>query len=96
MQAIEKLQAHIQRGDIYEVNFCQEYFAEQATLNPLATFNHLHAISEPPFACYYRYEDCHLMSASPERFLKKVGENLSHNPLKVHEKEGVVWKKIIS
>ena len=29
LQAVEKLQAHIQRGDIYEVNFCQEYFAEE-------------------------------------------------------------------
>ena len=39
LQAVEKLQAHIQRGDIYEVNFCQEYFAEEVTLNPLTTFN---------------------------------------------------------
>ena len=71
MQAVEKLQAHIQRGDIYEVNFCQEYFAEEVTLNPLTTFNDLYAISEPPFACYYRYKDYYLMSASPERFFEK-------------------------
>ena len=70
LQAVEKF-VHIQGSDIYEINFCQEYFAEEANLNPIATFNDLHAISEPPFACYYRYEDCHLMSASPERFLKK-------------------------
>ena len=87
-QAVEKLQAHIQRGDIYEVNFCQEYFAEEATLNPLATFNHLYSISAPPFACYYRYEDCYLMSASPERFLKKVERKLISQPIKGTRKRG--------
>ena len=88
LQAVEKMQAHIQRGDIYEVNFCQEYFAEEATLNPIATFKDLHAISEPPFACYYRYEDCHLMSASPERFLKKAGPKLISQPIKGTRKRG--------
>ena len=88
LQAVEKLQVHIQKGDIYEINFCQEYFAEEVTLNPLATFNDLYAISEPPFACYFRYEDCHLMSASPERFLKKAGRKLISQPIKGTRKRG--------
>lgn len=86
--AVQKLQEHIQRGDIYEVNFCQEYFAANATLNPASVFNDLYAISEPPFACYYRYKDCHLMSASPERFLKKEGQKLISQPIKGTRKRG--------
>jgi anthranilate/para-aminobenzoate synthase component I len=27
---------HIQRGDIYEANFCMEFFAENAQIEPLA------------------------------------------------------------
>ena len=88
LQAVEKLQVHIQRGDIYEINFCQEYFAEDTTLNPVTIFNDLYAISEPPFACYYRYKDCHLMSASPERFLKKEGRKLISQPIKGTRKRG--------
>ena len=88
LQAVRKLQEHIQRGDIYEVNFCQEYFAEDTTLNAISVFNDLYAISEPPFACYYRYNDCHLMSASPERFLKKEGEKLISQPIKGTRKRG--------
>ena len=79
--------------DVYANNekaqeYWQEYFAEETTLNPIATFNDLHAISEPPFACYYRYEDCHLMSASPERFLKKIGRKLISQPIKGTRKRG--------
>ena len=88
LQAVEKLQVHIQRGDIYEINFCQEYFAEDTTLNPVTIFNDLYAISEPPFACYYRCKDCHLMSASPERFLKKEGRKLISQPIKGTRKRG--------
>lgn len=88
LEAVQKLQEHIQRGDIYEVNFCQEYFAEETTLNSISVFNDLYAISEPPFACYYRYNDYHLMSASPERFLKKEGEKLISQPIKGTRKRG--------
>ena len=88
LQAVEKLQVHIQKGDIYEINFCQEFFAEETTLNPVTIFNNLYAISEPPFACYYRYKDCHLMSASPERFLKKEGRKLISQPIKGTRKRG--------
>lgn len=88
LQSVHKLQEYIQRGDIYEVNFCQEYFSEDATLNPISVFKDLYTISEPPFACYYRYHDCHLMSASPERFLKKEGQKLISQPIKGTRKRG--------
>ena len=35
---VRKLQEHITRGDIYEINFCQEFFAEHAFINPLAIY----------------------------------------------------------
>ena len=88
LQAIEKLKIHIQRGDIYEINFCHEYFIEEAKLNPITIFNNLYAISKSPFACYYRYEDYHLMSSSPERFLKKSGQKILSQPIKGTRKRG--------
>ncbi len=41
---IDEILAHIQRGDIYEVNFCQEFYAENTTINPVEVYRHLNDI----------------------------------------------------
>ncbi|WP_228235884.1 anthranilate synthase component I family protein [Allomuricauda sp. M10] len=73
---------HIHRGDIYEANFCQEFYAEGIQLDPLEIYKKLNAISEPPFATFMRLDDHYLMCASPERFLKKVGRKIISQPIK--------------
>ncbi|WP_375324603.1 anthranilate synthase component I family protein [Flagellimonas sp. GZD32] len=73
---------HIHRGDIYEANFCQEFYAEQAEIEPWGTFQQLNHISEPPFAVFLRSKDQYLLCASPERYLKKVGEKVISQPIK--------------
>jgi para-aminobenzoate synthetase component 1 len=52
IDAVKKLQQHILRGDCYEVNFCQEFFATNAIINPLTVYNSLVAISPNPFSRY--------------------------------------------
>ncbi|WP_045474763.1 anthranilate synthase component I family protein [Winogradskyella sp. PG-2] len=74
--------AHIQRGDIYEANFCQEFYAEDSEINPLETFNKLNKISKPPFATFFKVEDKFLMSASPERYIKKERNMVISQPIK--------------
>lgn len=88
LSQVAQLQAHIQRGDIYEVNFCQEFFVKGAVLHPLSIFEKLYAISKPPFAAYYRLGKQHLMCASPERFMKKEGSRLISQPIKGTRKRG--------
>ena len=56
-QRFEKLQQHIFRGDIYEVNYCQEFFAQNVVLNPISVYQNLYSVSKPPFAAYYRCQD---------------------------------------
>ncbi len=73
---------HIHRGNIYEANFCTEFFAENVSLDTLKAFKELNDISEPPFAVYARLNKYHVMSASPERYLKKVGSQLISQPIK--------------
>ena len=48
---------HIQRGDIYEANFCMEFYAENAKIDPLEIYHKLNTISEPPFAVYFKNQD---------------------------------------
>ena len=73
---------HIYRGDIYEVNFCQEFYAEQVDLDPLAVYTKLNTISNPPFASYLKLDDKYVMSASPERYLRKSGNTIVSQPIK--------------
>ena len=82
LQKVKALQQHIQRGDIYEANFCQEFYAEDAKVEPLATFRSLNEISNPPFATFLKLDDQYLFSASPERYLKKEGTKVISQPIK--------------
>lgn len=81
-QKVQSLLDHIQRGDIYEANFCQEFYAEDTQIQPYETFKSLNAISRAPFASFLKIEDLYAMSASPERFLKKSGFQVISQPIK--------------
>ncbi|MGB2526265.1 anthranilate synthase component I family protein [Flagellimonas sp. SN16] len=73
---------HIHRGDIYEANFCQEFYAEDGAVDPMETYKRLNAISQPPFACFMRLDEKYLLCASPERYLKKMGQTVISQPIK--------------
>lgn len=79
---IRQLQQHILRGDCYEINFCQEFFAEGAEIDPLNIYKELSDISPNPFSALYRLKDKWLLCASPERFLKKEGRKVLTQPIK--------------
>ena len=82
LSKVEKMLAHIHRGDIYEANFCMEFYAENATIQPLEVYKKLDDISEPPFAVYFKNNTDYLLSASPERYLKKEGLKVISQPIK--------------
>jgi para-aminobenzoate synthetase component 1 len=73
---------HINRGDIYEANFCMEFYSEDAIIDPPALYQKLNAISQPPFAAYLKNYKHYLLSASPERYLKKQGNKIISQPIK--------------
>ena len=81
-KAFEHLISHIQRGDIYEVNLCQEFYAEHAKIDPLEVYQKLNGISPTPFSTFFKINDKYILSASPERFLAKRGETLISQPIK--------------
>lgn len=81
-EKVETMLEHIHRGDIYEANFCQEFYAENSCINPLDTYRRLNAISAPPFATYFRMGSNYLLSASPERYLRKEGQKIISQPIK--------------
>ncbi|MBE7639336.1 aminodeoxychorismate synthase component I [Salegentibacter sp. BLCTC] len=82
LQKLDKMLAYIQRGDIYEANFCQEFFVDNREIEPFEVFRDLNEISGPPFATFLKLEEHCLLSASPERYLKKIGSKLISQPIK--------------
>lgn len=82
IDTVEKLRQHILRGDCYEINYCIEFFAESAIIDPLDVYEELVKISPNPFASFYKLHDKYLMCASPERYLKKKGNEIISQPIK--------------
>ncbi len=82
IKKIQSLQAHILRGDCYEINFCQEFIAGDVVIDPFAVFQKLMDVSPAPFSAFYRLHDKYLLCASPERFLTKEGRRLISQPMK--------------
>lgn len=82
IEKVNALLAHIHRGDIYEANFCMEFYAENTSINPLEKFEKLNAISQTPFAVYFKNNQHHLLSATPERYLRKEDDKLISQPIK--------------
>lgn len=82
IQTVNQLKEHVRRGDIYEVTFCQEFYAEDAELQPLQLFKTLNTISPTPFASFFKIRDKYMLSATPERFLSKRGRKLISQPIK--------------
>ena len=73
---------HINQGDIYEANFCMEFYAEQAVIDPLSCYEKLNRISKPPFAVYFKNNAHYLLCASPERYLRKEETKVISQPIK--------------
>ena len=82
LKIIENLKQHILRGDCYEINFCQEFFATNANIDPLYIYSRLSDISPNPFSVFYKFNSCYCLCASPERYLKKEGTKIFSQPIK--------------
>ena len=79
---VNQMLEHIYRGDIYEANFCMEFYAENAIIEPVKIYQKLNAISKPPFAIFFKNNEQYLLCASPERYLRKEGNKVISQPIK--------------
>ncbi|MEP3210240.1 MAG: anthranilate synthase component I family protein [Maribacter sp.] len=79
---VKRMLSHIHRGDIYEANFCQEFYAEDTQIDTLKTYRKLNTISNAPFAAFLKLGAKYLLSASPERYLRKEGAKVISQPIK--------------
>ncbi|MBN1253368.1 MAG: anthranilate synthase component I family protein [Bacteroidales bacterium] len=88
LKSIKKIKKHIKQGDIYEMNFCQEFYSKNVDIEPINAYFKLNNISPSPFSSYVKYYDKYLISVSPERFLTKNGNKIVSQPIKGTAKRG--------
>lgn len=88
LESLGKILDHIHYGDVYELNFCQELFADNVQIDPYTTWKKLNELTRAPFASYFRMEHLHLMGASPERYIKKTGDKVISQPIKGTTRRG--------
>ncbi|ERM81634.1 hypothetical protein P872_19970 [Rhodonellum psychrophilum GCM71 = DSM 17998] len=85
---IQSIKNHIISGDLYEMNYCMGFTFEEKKWDPIQGFEALMKRSAMPFSALFRAEDLYLVCASPERFLKKTGDQWIAQPIKGTIKRG--------
>jgi para-aminobenzoate synthetase component 1 len=71
LQKVDKILEHIHKGDIYEANFCQEFYAENTRINPLQIYEDLNTISEAPFATFFKIDHSIFIKCFSRKVLKE-------------------------
>jgi para-aminobenzoate synthetase component 1 len=82
LATVQKIRQEIAQGNLYEMNFCQEFYQEAAELDPFGVFQRLRTKMNAPFTSFFRWQEHFALCASPERFLAKRGEKLISQPIK--------------
>jgi len=82
IDTVEKIKDHILEGDFYELNYCIEFFTKMKKPNLAGIYLQLNEISPMPFSVFQGINGQYILSASPERFLKKTKNNLIAQPIK--------------
>lgn len=82
IKSVEIIKNHIVEGNTYEMNFCQAFSGEFESWDPVASYFKLNEISPMPFSALFKAKEKWIVSASPERFVKKTGTQIIAQPMK--------------
>ncbi|TXC81773.1 anthranilate synthase component I family protein [Luteibaculum oceani] len=73
---------NIRLGNIYEVNFCQEFICPDVDINSWDLYQSLNEKTQAPYSAFVKYKGNRLLCASPELFLRKEDGILRSSPIK--------------
>ena len=88
LEKVKKIKSYIKSGDIYEMNYCQEFFSNDVKISAESVFLELNQKMQTPFASFIKLKDKYILSASPERFLRKQADKILTQPIKGTIKRG--------
>lgn len=93
LEKIKQLKAHIQRGDIYEINYCLQFEAKDVSLDPITVYKCLHELGKAPYSMLLKLKGEYVLCESPELFLKKTGNRVESKPIKGTAKRGATTEE---
>ncbi len=79
--AVQRSKDYIAAGDIFQVNLSRR-FKTKLSIPPHELYLRLCRVNPAPMAGYLAFDDCAVVSASPERFLKVCGRHVETRPIK--------------
>lgn len=82
LQHASRLLDHVQRGDVYEVNYCVERKAHLPERDPHAAFTRASQRTQAPFAAFHAWDGRYTICLSPERFLWTAEGRVHCEPMK--------------
>jgi para-aminobenzoate synthetase component 1 len=88
LNQIERAKKHIQLGDIYELNYCYDFSISDLNINPWELYVKFNSQSRASFSAFVKLKEHFIVSASPERFIKKEGNKITSQPIKGTIKRG--------
>jgi para-aminobenzoate synthetase component 1 len=80
-RSFHRIKRYITEGDCYQVNLAQR-FSAQAVGDPWLAYQALRVLNPAPCAAYLSTPYAHVLSASPERFLKVDDKCVETKPIK--------------
>lgn len=79
---VKAIQQHILDGDVYEINYCIPFEVTGYNNKPINLYFKLNTLSPNPFSGILKINHLYILSASPERFLKREGHKIVSQPIK--------------
>lgn len=80
-KSVDKVREYIKQGDIYQANLTQR-FTGKTSLTSFELYRDLRRFSPAPFGAFLNFDDIHILSNSPERFIKCVDKKVETRPIK--------------
>lgn len=81
-EKFDTIKKYLAQGDIYEMNFCMDFFAKEVEVNPIQVFWSLNKLTESPFSAFLKNQKYYALCGSPERYLRKQDNKIISQPIK--------------
>jgi para-aminobenzoate synthetase component I len=88
IRAVGAIKEHIQRGDVYELNYCYAFESYMSRINAVQIYQQMNKLSHGSFSVFGKFGDHYILGSSPERFIQKIGNRLRSQPIKGTIKRG--------
>ena len=90
---VTQIKEHILNGDVYELNYCQEFFATDVLVNTKELFKKLQLKNPAPFSAFLNTGNIQICCSSPERFLLRENNFIYSQPIKGTAKRGNTFQE---